>query len=111
MVVTHIDYSRRMDEIDLAECLAALGHVTRLRAVKELLAAPEGLPAGKLAKCLSVRQNSLSPHLASLSRCSLISGARTGREIIYAARKVNLNGLLQQLNDSFALPREKNDPS
>ncbi len=100
-----------MDDTYLAERLAALGHVTRLRAVKELLAVPGGLPAGKLAQCLGVRQNSLSPHLAGLSRCGLISGARTGREIIYAARTANLRGLLTQLNDSFALPLEENGGS
>jgi hypothetical protein len=38
-----------MDETYLAERLAALGHVTRVRVVKELLAAPGGLPAGKTA--------------------------------------------------------------
>jgi ArsR family transcriptional regulator, arsenate/arsenite/antimonite-responsive transcriptional repressor len=87
-----------MDEIYLAERLAALGHVTRLRAVKELLAAPDGLPAGKLADCLNVRQNSLSPHLSCLSRNGLISGAREGREVIYAAQTGNLKRLLQQLH-------------
>lgn len=111
MLVTHIEYSRRMDDSDLADCLAALGHVTRLRIVKELLAAPGGLPAGKVAGSLGVRQNSLSPHLATLSRCGLISGARTGREIIYAARTANLRSLLKQLYDSFVLPLKENGQS
>jgi ArsR family transcriptional regulator, arsenate/arsenite/antimonite-responsive transcriptional repressor len=111
MLVTHIEYSRRMDETDLAECLAALGHITRLRAVRELIAEPGGLPAGNLAKRLSVRQNSLSPHLASLSQCGLVSGTRTGREIIYTALKANLGSLLRQLNDSLANPPETNSQS
>lgn len=93
-----------MDEIYLAERLAALGHVTRLRALKELIAAPAGLPAGKLAARLKVRQNSLSPHLASLARSSLIIGAREGREVIYTARADNLDLLLQHLNNSFSAP-------
>jgi ArsR family transcriptional regulator, arsenate/arsenite/antimonite-responsive transcriptional repressor len=96
-----------MDNTFLAERLAALGHVTRLRVVMELLKVPNGMPAGKLAKFLNVRQNSLSPHLASLARCSLISGSRTGREIIYAARHADLNRLLRQLSASFALPPEE----
>ena len=93
-----------MDEIYLAERLAALGHVTRLRALKELIAAPAGLPAGKLAARLNVRQNSLSPHLASLARNSLIIGAREGREVIYTARSDNLDLLLQHLRFSLSSP-------
>jgi DNA-binding transcriptional ArsR family regulator len=93
-----------MDEIFLAERLSALGHVTRLRAVKELLAAPGGMPAGKLAACLNVRQNSLSPHLSSLARNGLISGAREGREVIYAAQIDNLKRLLQQLHAFVSSP-------
>lgn len=96
-----------MDEIYLAERLSALGHVTRLRALKELLAAPAGMPAGKLAAKLNVRQNSLSPHLASLSHNGLIIGAREGREVIYTARADNVNLFLQQLHMSFSAPSDK----
>ena len=86
-----------MDESYLSEQLAALGHLTRLRVVKALLAAPGGMAAGKLASLQNIRQNSLSPHLVSLSRSNLISGVRTGREIIYAARPENLSRLAHQL--------------
>ena len=96
-----------MDEIYLAERLSALSHVTRLRALKELLAAPAGLPAGKLAGRLNVRQNSLSPHLASLSRNSLIIGAREGREVIYTARADYMNLLMQHLQNSLSAPSAK----
>jgi DNA-binding transcriptional ArsR family regulator len=91
-----------MDETYLAESLAALGHVTRLRVVKELLAAPGGLPAGKIASRLNVRQNSLSPHLGNLARNSLILGARAGREVIYTAHTENLIRLLENLQTSLA---------
>lgn len=93
-----------MDEIYLADSLSALGHVTRLRALKALLASPAGLPAGKLAGRLNVRQNSLSPHLANLARNGLILGAREGREVIYTARADNLSGLLMHLRISFSAP-------
>ena len=106
MLVTHIDYSRWMDETYLAERLAALGHVTRLRVVKELLGASDGMPAGKIASLLGVRQNSLSPHLGNLARNSLISGTREGREVIYAVRSENLDRLLQHLRASFASASE-----
>lgn len=93
-----------MDEIYLAERMAALGHVTRLRALKELISAPAGLPAGKLAEQLNVRQNSLSPHLANLARNGLVFGAREGREVIYSARLENLDLLLQHLHASLSAP-------
>jgi ArsR family transcriptional regulator, arsenate/arsenite/antimonite-responsive transcriptional repressor len=99
-----------MDETYLAERLAALGHVTRVRVVKELLAAPGGLPAGKIASRLSVRQNSLSPHLGNLARNSLIFGTREGREVIYSAHIENLKRLLQQMHNSFS-PSSKQSPS
>lgn len=93
-----------MDEIYLSEQLAALGHVTRLRVVKELLAAPHGMPAGKLAGRQNMRQNSLSPHLASLARNNLISGVRTGREVIYAAHVRNLSVLAHRLHALLTAP-------
>jgi ArsR family transcriptional regulator, arsenate/arsenite/antimonite-responsive transcriptional repressor len=86
-----------MDETYLAERLAALGHLTRLRVVRELLAAPDGLPAGKLAAKLRIRQNSLSSHLATLARNGLIAGARDGREVVYSARSESLSVLLQDM--------------
>jgi ArsR family transcriptional regulator, arsenate/arsenite/antimonite-responsive transcriptional repressor len=86
-----------MDELCLTSCLSALGHLTRLRAVKLLLATPDGLPAGRLAKQLSTRQNSLSPHLGILARNHLVFGKRQGREIIYFIDTENLAGLLRHL--------------
>ncbi len=96
-----------MDENYLVEQLAALGHVTRLRVVRELLAAPGGLPAGRIANSLSVRQNSLSPHLANLARSNLISGTREGREVIYVAREENLDRLAQQMRSLLASASRK----
>jgi ArsR family transcriptional regulator, arsenate/arsenite/antimonite-responsive transcriptional repressor len=96
-----------MDEKHLAERIAALGHVTRLRAVKELLAAPDGLPAGKLAARLKIRQNSLSSHLATLARNRLVAGVRDGREVVYSARGENLVALLRDLHGSFSPPSGK----
>jgi ArsR family transcriptional regulator, arsenate/arsenite/antimonite-responsive transcriptional repressor len=96
-----------MDETYLADQLAALGHVTRFRAVKELLAAQGGMPAGKLAARLKIRQNSLSSHLGALARNSLIVGVREGREVIYSAQSENLDRLLEQLHGSFSSSSRK----
>jgi ArsR family transcriptional regulator, arsenate/arsenite/antimonite-responsive transcriptional repressor len=92
-----------MDELRLTSCLSALSHPTRLRAVKLLLATPDGLPAGKLAKQLSNRQNSLSPHLAILARNHLVFGKRQGREIIYFIDDENLFTLFRHLERSLLI--------
>ncbi len=94
-----------MDELYLTSCLSALGHPTRFRAVKLLLKTPSGLPAGKLAKLLGNKQNSLSPHLGILARNHLVFGKRQGREIIYFVASENLNQLLQQLDRSLLMLR------
>ncbi|MCR9220538.1 MAG: metalloregulator ArsR/SmtB family transcription factor [Alphaproteobacteria bacterium] len=77
------------------ERLGALGHETRLAAVRLLVArAPEALPAGRIAVALGVRENALSPHLDRLVRAGLIARRRAGREILYAADLEGVSGLL-----------------
>jgi ArsR family transcriptional regulator len=64
--------------------LAALAQSTRLD-VFRLLARhePEGLAAGDIAKALAVPQNTMSSHLAILSRAGLVSAERFSRSIVY----------------------------
>ena len=66
--------------------LAALAQSTRLD-VFRLLAKhePEGLAAGDIAKALAVPQNTMSSHLAILSRAGLVSAQRFSRSIVYRA--------------------------
>lgn len=66
--------------------LSALAQSTRLEAFRLLVQhEPEGLPAGELARLLDVPQNTMSAHLATLSRAGLIDGERQSRSIIYRA--------------------------
>ena len=66
--------------------LAALAQATRLD-VFRLLAKhePDGLAAGDIARALAVPQNTMSSHLAVLSRAGLVSAQRFSRSIIYRA--------------------------
>ena len=66
--------------------LAALAQSTRLD-VFRLLAKhePEGLAAGDIAKKLAVPQNTMSSHLAILSRAGLVTARRISRSIVYRA--------------------------
>ncbi|MGQ0684983.1 ArsR/SmtB family transcription factor [Bradyrhizobium sp.] len=64
--------------------LAALAQSTRLDVFRLLVRhEPEGLPAGEIAVALAVPQNTMSAHLAVLSRAGLVTARRTGRSIVY----------------------------
>jgi ArsR family transcriptional regulator len=66
--------------------LAALAQPTRLEVFRLLVHhEPEGLAAGEIARHLAVPQNTMSSHLAVLSRAGLVSAKRVSRSIIYRA--------------------------
>ncbi len=66
--------------------MAALAQPTRLDTFKLLVnREPAGIPAGELARLIDVPQNTMSAHLAVLSRAGLIVGERHSRSIIYRA--------------------------
>ncbi len=66
--------------------LAALAQGTRLDTFRLLVRhEPEGVPAGELARAVGVPQNTMSSHLAILSRAGLVTGERHSRTIIYRA--------------------------
>ncbi|MGH6711444.1 MAG: ArsR/SmtB family transcription factor [Bradyrhizobium sp.] len=66
--------------------LAALAQPTRLDVFRLLVKhEPEGLAAGDIAKVLAVPQNTMSSHLAILSRAGLVTARRFSRSIIYRA--------------------------
>ena len=75
-----------MDENQAITALAALAQSTRLQTFRLLVARePDGVPAGELARLVDVPQNTMSTHLAALSRAGLIRGERHSRSIIYRA--------------------------
>lgn len=75
-----------MDKSNAILALNALGQTTRLDVFRLLVkVGPEGLPAGEIASRLGVRQNTLSTHLAILTRGGVVRSERQGRVIRYAA--------------------------
>lgn|SRR5690349_14545779 len=75
-----------MENEQAVMALAALSQVTRLEAFRTLVRhEPDGLAAGDLARILEVPQNTLSAHLAVLSRAGLVTSERHSRSIIYRA--------------------------
>lgn len=75
-----------MESIEAIAALSALAQPTRLETFRLLVRhEPEGVPAGELARLLDVPQNTMSAHLATLSRAGLTIGERHGRSILYRA--------------------------
>lgn len=58
-----------------------------------LVSKRHGMAAGDIAEALQVRQNTLSSHIAALTRCGLIDGHRRGRQIVYSADSRNARRL------------------
>jgi ArsR family transcriptional regulator len=75
-----------MESEQVILALAALAQSTRLGEFRLLVKhEPEGLAAGDIAKALAVPQNTMSAHLAILSRAGLVMSERKSRSIIYRA--------------------------
>jgi DNA-binding transcriptional ArsR family regulator len=75
-----------METQDAIEVFAALSQATRLDVFRLLMEhEPAGLPAGDIARRLEVPQNTMSSHLAILTRAGLINAERQSRSIIYRA--------------------------
>ncbi len=78
--------------------LAALAQSTRLDVFRLLVKhEPEGLPAGEVARILAVPQNTMSAHLAVLSRAGLATARRIGRSIVYRADLAHLQAVMSFL--------------
>jgi len=83
-VTNHVDNSRHMKPDLAIEALSALAQTTRLSAFRLLVRQePEGLPAGEIARRLDVPHNTMSNHLATLTRAGLVSVKRQSRTMIY----------------------------
>ena len=66
------------------EAFSALAQSTRLDVFRMLVKEePAGLPAGEIARRLDVPHNTMSTHLAILTRAGLVSVERHSRTMIY----------------------------
>jgi len=84
-----------METEETVMALAALAQPTRLEVFRLLVRhEPEGLAAGEIAKSLTVPQNTMSSHLAVLSRARLVSAKRVSRSIIYRAELSHLRAVM-----------------
>ena len=80
-----------MDEEDAVATLSALAQASRLRAFRLLVERGETtVPAGEIARELGIPHNTMSVHLAVLTRSGLIDSHREGRLIRYG---INVDGI------------------
>ncbi len=87
-----------MEKIDAVAALSALAQDNRLDIYRLLVqVGPEGIAAGEVASALAIAPNTLSFHFDRLRHAGLVSVARQGRSLIYAARYETLNNLLGYL--------------
>jgi ArsR family transcriptional regulator, arsenate/arsenite/antimonite-responsive transcriptional repressor len=82
--------SRHIDNSHAILALTALAQETRLHVFRRLINVhPDEIAAGEIARACKVPHNTMSTHLAVLSRAGLIRMRREGRAIYYGA---NLEG-------------------
>lgn len=84
-----------MDINNTVLALNALAQPTRLQVFRLIMkAGPGGLSAGLIAEAVAVPQNTLSGHLAIMTRAGLVRARREGRSIFYGADLSNTGALL-----------------
>lgn len=87
-----------MDDTAIIEALSALAQPTRLAAFRLVVEhEPDGLPAGEIARQLDVPQNTMSTHLAQLTRAGLLTSDKHGRTIIYRAEINHMRAVMSYL--------------
>ena len=90
-----------MEKTGAVTALAALAQEHRLEVYRLLVqTGPEGIAAGQLAAALGIAPNTLTFHLDRLRHAGLVSVARQGRSLIYAARYETMNNLLGYLTEN-----------
>lgn len=83
---------------EAAERFATIGQPTRLHAFRILLSVyPESLGAGEIARRCEVPHNTMSTHLATLTRAGLIEVSKDGRAMNYRADLSGYRGLVDYL--------------
>jgi ArsR family transcriptional regulator len=79
-----------MEISQAAGALGALAQESRLRIFRLLVRqGPDGMAAGDIARTLKLPHNTLSFHVAILSRAGLVTSRKEGRSVLYS---VNLEG-------------------
>lgn len=99
--------------MQVIQVMSALAQPTRLEVFQQLARArPDGLSAGAVAEKVGTPANTMSVHLAILSRAGLVSSVKSGRQIIYKAEPEAIRDLaLFLMHDCCLGCAEVTDPN
>lgn len=96
-----------MNSVQTITALSALAQPTRLEVFRTLVRAGDGgMSAGTLAASVGTPPNTMSGHLAILTRAGLASAKREGRSIRYTAVPTTIRALTDFLTDAAGGSRE-----
>jgi len=90
-----------MEIYTAAAALGGLAHEGRLAIYRMLVVAgPQGLPVGSIARKLKMPGATLSFHLAQLKQAGLVLTRRDGRELIQTADFTRMTALVDYLTEN-----------
>lgn len=88
------------------EQLATLSHPQRLAVFRLLVRRyPDAVPAGEIARILSLKPNTTSVYLSALKDCNLLKQKRRGTSLLYEANLPSAETLIQYLFDECCRSR------
>ena len=85
---------RRMEKVELANRLSALGHETRLKIVHALAERPDGMSSTDIAEHVGVMPTNTSAHLSVLRAAGIISSQKKGRVVTYRLELTTLKAVV-----------------
>ena len=97
-----------MEMFEACEAFSSLAQETRLKVFLLLIEyGRDGVNAGTIAEELKLPGNTLSFHLAHMSKAGLVTSKREGRSIIYFANTDLMNGLVGFLTKNCCAKERK----
>lgn len=97
-----------MEMFEACEAFSSLAQETRLKVFLLLMEyGRDGVNAGTIAGELKLPGNTLSFHLAHMSKAGLVTSRREGRSIIYFANTDLMNGLVGFLTKNCCVKERK----
>ena len=97
-MLSESSYIGGMDTEETAQCLAELGHKTRLLIYRFLVKmGSRGIPVGDIQKELGIPNSTLSHHISRLSKVGLISQEREGRVLFCRPQIEQLQSIIDFL--------------
>ncbi|MGF1477115.1 MAG: ArsR/SmtB family transcription factor [Geminicoccaceae bacterium] len=89
-----------MDEAGAVAAFASLSNATRLRMLRELVAAgPDGRCAGDLAAAVGASPSGASFHLSNMSHAGLIRSVQNARKVTYRADFEAIGAMIRYFMD------------